>query len=204
MNYYRDITTGQSWDTLKKLSKTLDFILIGGWAVWIYTKQLKSKDIDIIVSFDGLGKLKNMFPVTKNDRLRKYEIIQGAVHIDIYVSFLSSLGFPVDLISEYSHVKDGFTVPWAEILLMTKQIAYQARRGSAKGRKDLVDIVSLSLLPEIDWTTYKHMLKKTGKEQERLLSQLNDIIRTEVDLPELSLNRHQYAKMKKAVLSELE
>ena len=54
MNYYRDIITDQSWNTLKELSKTVDCILIGGWAVWIYTKQLKSKDIDIIVSFDVL------------------------------------------------------------------------------------------------------------------------------------------------------
>lgn len=203
MNYYRDIITHQSWNTLKELSKTVDFILIGGWAVWIYTKQLKSKDIDIIVSFDELNKLKDLFPVTKNDRLRKYEIIQGSVQIDMYVPFWSSLGFPVDLMSEYSHVKDGFSVPWAEILLITKQVAYMARRGSAKGRKDLVDIVSLSLLPEIDWTKYKTMLEKTGKEQEKLLRQLKDLIGSQVDLPELSLNRHQYAKIKRRILSEL-
>lgn len=204
MNYYRDVTTDQSWNMLKNLSKTVDFILIGGWAVWIYTKQLKSKDIDIIVSFEELDKLKLRFPVTKNDRLHKYEIIQGPIQIDIYVPFWSDLGFPVDLMSTFSHVHDGFTVPPAEILLITKQNAYLARRGSAKGRKDLVDIVSLSLLPELDFTKYKTMLEKTGKEQQRLLMQLRNLISSQIDLPELSLNRHQYAKIKRDILSQLD
>lgn len=201
MNYYRDIITAQSWNTLKELSKTVYFVLIGGWAVWIYTKQLKSKDIDIIVSYDVLEKLKRAFPIAKNDRLHKYEIIQGPVQIDIYVPFWSSLGFPVDFMSTYTHVKEGFTVPWIEILLITKQVARQARKGSAKGRKDLVDIVSLCLSPELDFTTYKNMLKETGKEQEKLFVDLKDLIGSQVDLPELSLNRHQYAKIKKKLLS---
>lgn len=203
MNYYRNIITDQSWNMLTNLSKEVDFILIGGWAVWIYTKKLKSKDIDIIVSFDQLEKLKLSFPLTKNDRLRKYEIIQGSVQIDIYVPFWSDLGFPVDIIHTYSHIRDGFTVPWAEILLITKQIAYQARGGSAKGRKDMVDIVSLSLLPEISWTKYHKMLGKTGKLREKLLTQFKSLISSEIDLPELSINRHQYAKIKKRILPEI-
>jgi hypothetical protein len=40
----------------------------------LHSKALKSKDIDIIVGYDELEKLKNDFSVFKNGRLKKYEI----------------------------------------------------------------------------------------------------------------------------------
>ena len=71
MNYYRNHVTQTSWKQLQNLAQNYLFILIGGWAVWLYTNQLKSKDIDIIVEFDQLEKLKVNFPLSKNDRLKK-------------------------------------------------------------------------------------------------------------------------------------
>ena len=47
MAYYHDIVTQKSWEELKKLNKKVKFVLIGGWATYLYTKELKSKDIDI-------------------------------------------------------------------------------------------------------------------------------------------------------------
>lgn len=58
-DYYNDLITEKSWQTLQNLIKQIDFVLIGGWAVYLYTKSLKSKDIDIIVSYDSLSKLKS-------------------------------------------------------------------------------------------------------------------------------------------------
>ena len=70
MNYYRDQVTTKSWELLQQLAKKYQFILIGGWAVWLYTHQLKSKDIDLLVKFDTLEKLRYDFPLTKNERLK--------------------------------------------------------------------------------------------------------------------------------------
>ena len=52
MDYYHNLVTQESWSEILKIQKNLKFILIGGWAVYLYTKALKSKDIDIIISFD--------------------------------------------------------------------------------------------------------------------------------------------------------
>ena len=34
-NYYQDIITQKSWNLLTELQKEVDFILIGGWAVYL-------------------------------------------------------------------------------------------------------------------------------------------------------------------------
>lgn len=49
MQFYNDIITQKSFAYLQILKKKYDFILIGGWAVFLYSRSLKSKDIDIII-----------------------------------------------------------------------------------------------------------------------------------------------------------
>ena len=71
MAYYHDIITQKSWEELKILNKRIEFVIIGGWATYLYTRELKSKDIDIIVDYDNLGRLKEAYGVTKNERLKK-------------------------------------------------------------------------------------------------------------------------------------
>jgi len=73
LGFYHNLITDKSWKMLILLRKSYDFILIGGWAVYLYTKVLKSKDIDIVVGFDELERLKHDFEVSKNVRLKKYE-----------------------------------------------------------------------------------------------------------------------------------
>ena len=146
MNYYRDQVTQKSWQIVTSLSSKYQFVLIGGWAVWLYTKQLKSKDIDIVVSLDQLGKLAEDFDLLKNERLSKYEIRQEEIQIDVYASFYSHLGVPVEKIVQSAIKVDGFLVPPPEMLLNLKLVAYQGRKGSDKGRKDLVDMVRLLVM----------------------------------------------------------
>ncbi|MBU3935685.1 hypothetical protein KJ909_03355, partial [Patescibacteria group bacterium] len=71
--FYHDIITQKSWEELTKLGKTCKFVLIGGWAVYLYTKTLKSKDIDILTEYEELGNLRKIYDVAKNERLKKYE-----------------------------------------------------------------------------------------------------------------------------------
>jgi len=51
------------------------FVLIGGWAVWLYTQQLKSKDIDIVIDLPTLDALKSAYEIEKNHRLKTFQNI---------------------------------------------------------------------------------------------------------------------------------
>ena len=83
--FWHDAVTEKSFIFLQGLRKNFKFVLIGGWAVYFHTKALKSKDIDIVVGFEELAKLRQSFPLIKNDRLSKYEIKAEGFDVDIYV-----------------------------------------------------------------------------------------------------------------------
>lgn len=185
MNFYRDQVTSKSWLLLQRLARKYQFVLIGGWAVWLYTHQLKSKDIDLIVEFDQLTKLKKDFDLIKNDRLKKYEIIQDEIHIDVYVPHYSQLGAEIDKTT----IVDGFTVPSPETLIALKLVAYHSRASSPKGRKDLIDIVSLISLPQLDWA--------------KIPISVSGLLKSQTSIPELSLNSHQFSRLKKLWLKKL-
>ena len=183
MNFYRDLVTSKSWHLLQDLAREYNFVLIGGWAVWLYTKSLKSKDIDLVVEFASLDKLRQDYPLIKNDHLKKYEIIQTEIHIDIYVPHYSQLGLPAQDIIKSAAQLEGFHVPPPETLLTLKLTAYQNRVGSSKGRKDLLDIISLLLLPQLDWSQVSRSIM--------------DLLKFQTSVPELNLNPHQFSRLKK-------
>lgn len=158
--YWNESLTKASWESLQKFSKKYDFILIDGWAVYLWTKQHKSKDIDIVIDFETLGKLKQYFDVTKNDRLKKYEIQRDKFDIDIYVIYYSELGFPLEDM-DVTEI-EGFTVPILEDLVILKQNAEIDRRGSVKGKKDAVDILSMLIYSDFDYERYKSKLDEYG------------------------------------------
>lgn len=197
--YLRQITS-KSWQLLTRLHKAYDFILIGGWAVYLYTQALKSKDIDIIVDYDVLAGLQRDFSLVKNDRLRKYEIKKEEIDIDIYVPFYSDPGLPVRVIRGYTTKEKGFTVPKPEILLILKQNVYNTRQFSAKGQKDRIDIMALLNL-DLDWALYRKVLQDQDKVN--FTEELAKLIKETRQVPELDLNPHKFAKLKKSVLTNL-
>jgi hypothetical protein len=201
MEYYHDLITEKSFQILQDLRKKYQFILIGGWATFLYTKGLKSKDIDIIVEYKELEKLKNDFSVFKNERLKKYEIKIEEIDIDIYLPFYSQLGLPIEEIKNYTQSQEGFIVPWPEILLILKIYVFDQRKNSAKGQKDLLDIFSLLKSNLINWRKYREIIKKYR------LSHLNDDLKNLVSsvkpLAELNLNEQAIAKLKKKILPEI-
>ncbi len=58
MPYYQDIITSKSFKILQDLKRSYNFILIGGWAVFLHTQSLKSKDIDIVIDYAQLEKIR--------------------------------------------------------------------------------------------------------------------------------------------------
>jgi len=202
MQYYNDIITQKSFAYLQDLKRKHKFILIGGWAVYLYSKSLKSKDVDIIVDYEVLAKMKEANEVFKNERLNKYEINEGNFNVDIYVPHYSRLGVEIEEIKKFSINKEGFIVPALESLLLMKLFAWHSRRGSSKGQKDELDILSLAFLPEFDWEKYVKFAKKFnlleyGKEFIQLLKSTHSI-------KELNINEQKMSKMKKDIMSKLE
>lgn len=199
--FYHNLITEESYQLLQKLRQQFDFILIGGWAVFLYSHSLKSKDIDLILDYSELDKLKQNYEVFKNERLRKYEIKQAGVDIDIYLPHYSDLGIEIERIQESAINRQGFKVPELEMLFLLKLYAYQGRQGSLKGKKDELDILSLAFLPEFDWEKYKSLVAELNFQayHELFIALLNK----SRSIPELRLNEQKVAKLRKNILAVL-
>jgi hypothetical protein len=201
MQYYHEIITQKSFVFLQELRRQFEFVLIGGWAVFLYSHSLKSKDIDIIAGYSELAKMKEKYEVAKNERLSKYEIKTGEFDIDIYLGHYSDLGVDIADIGKNAVIKDGFLVPKLELLFLLKLFAWQNRRGSAKGQKDELDIFALAVLPEFDWNYYGQAVKKYKFEEHSRL--FVEFLKATKEIKELAINRQKMAKLRKSILEKL-
>lgn len=199
MSYYHDLVVNKSWEELKKLKKEIDFLLIGGWAVYFYTHGLKSKDIDIIIGYEQLSVLAGLYTLNKNERLKKYEAIKEEVQIDIYLPHLSDLGVAVEKLIGHEKEIEGFKVLDLDYLFSLKIYTLAQRGRSEKGRKDFLDIISLWQTGQVKAPIVKKILAdfKMAPEINNLKKFLAEANRAE----ELGLNFHFFAKIKKELLS---
>lgn len=196
MTYYHDLITEKSWLELCALRRTYDFILIGGWAVYLYTKALKSRDIDFICDYKELQKLKSHFDLLKNDRLKKYEIHRGEFDIDIYVPYFSDFVIPVEDLQLMKQTREGFYVLNPEALLVLKQKAYEDRAASIKGEKDKLDIITLVNTME-NMKKYEALLKKYRLGNYK--TALKGLFGSVREAPELGFNEYAIAKLRKKI-----
>jgi len=194
MAFYHDIITQKSWEELKALNKEIKFVLIGGWATYLYTRELKSKDIDIIINYDELGKLRDLYEVVKNDRLKKYEARRGEIQIDVYLPHYSEIGIPVDILMDSSLSLDGFRVLKKEWLICLKIYVLSIRGRTPKGEKDFLDILSLFKIGEMDISKIVEIKKNYNLEKS--FEFLSSILNERVEAEEIGLNKHQYKKLK--------
>lgn len=201
MQFYNDLITQKSFEYLQSMKKKYDFILIGGWAVYLYSKSLKSKDIDIIVDYEVLSKMKETEEVFKNERLSKYEINAGNFDVDIYLPHFSKLGIEAEEIKKYTVNEEGFTVPYLEILFLMKLFAWHNRRGSAKGQKDELDIFSLAILPEFDWKKYADFVGKFNFSE--YSKEFIHLLKSTHSISELGVNEQKMAKIRKRIMGEV-
>lgn len=201
MEYYHGLITEKSFQFLQQLKKNYQFILIGGWAVFLYARSLKSKDIDIIIDYEELGKIRAERAILKNDRLKKYELKTGEFDVDIYLPHYSELGIDIEEIKERTKTKEGFTVPLPEVLLLLKLFAWKERRGSPKGQKDELDIWSLAVLPEFNWQSYQTLVAdfNFGAYHGLFL----ELLSKTVSVKELGLNEQKFAKIKRIILEKI-
>lgn len=202
MEFYHNLITEKSWNLLQELRKNYDFVLIGGWAVFLYTRALKSKDIDIILDYSELSKAKEIHPVFKNERLKKYEIKIEEIDIDIYLPHYSDLGIDIEKIKKHTLSREGFIAPIPEILMILKLYAWQNRQGSTKGQKDELDIFSLVFLPEFDWLKFKQLLEELNLK--KYLGDFIGLLKRTREIKELGINEQKMSKTRKAILSKIQ
>lgn len=201
--FWSELVTRKSWETLVSLSKEYDFILIGGWAAYLWTGTHKSKDIDLVINYDTLNLFRSSFPLEKNERLRKYEIKMEEFDMDIYLPGYSRLSFPVEHLKEYVRNVQGIKVPCPEVLVLLKQGAEVERRGSIKGKKDLIDILTLILHSGFSVQKYKEISGKFSLEKfmDELASEV--LLFNPKDVEYLGVNLNEYAKWKREFIKEL-
>lgn len=199
--FWHDNITEKSFKTLQELKHQYDFILIGGWAIYLWSKKMKSKDIDIVINYSELGKLQEKYTLEKNTRLHKYEVKLREFDIDIYLPHFSQIGFPLENLGEYTQNLEGFKVPQIEVLLFLKLYAYSQRQNSIKGEKDKIDIISLLHSVDIDWGKFSNLCEKYNKE---LTPLIKSILKNTRKVDELGLNDSQMSRLKKEILGSLE
>ncbi len=147
---YSDAITYRSREILQKLADSLDFVLIGRWAVNFYVKTQKSTDVDIMVTADKLSYFKN-YGVEKYKGLPIYFAMVGGVRIDIMVQGVSdsALTMPISLVIEESVVVEGIRTASKELLLLLKICGYLSF-DRQKVEKDIIDVVSLLFYSNVD------------------------------------------------------
>ena len=200
MEFWNSLLTEKSWQILQEIRKKYNFILIGGWATYLWAGQQKSKDIDIVVDMKELQKLKSE-NLGKNDNLKKYEIKKQDIDIDIYVEHYSKLTIPVEDLKNYKSAVEGFNVIIPEILLILKQGAFIDRENSIKGEKDKIDIMSIILFANVDYKKYLSILKRY--KLENYIDKLISLIKGFKDYAKFDLSPREFKIKKERILKEL-
>lgn len=164
--FYADDITQQSEQLLRRLRViTPRAVVLGGWATFLYAGGQRSKDVDIGVTPAELTALQHEFGtrLTNNAHLRKYEVKEGAVDLDILVGYYSNSGIRIERLFDCTRVVDGFTVVCPEGLLLLKLCAWIDRAGRPKGDKDEVDVTSLLRQLTFDWAIYREKVALTDE-----------------------------------------
>lgn len=202
--FWNSDITEASWRGLQELNKDIDFVLIGGWATYLYSKLQKSKDIDIIIGYTALRILESKYTLNKNERLRKYEIKRDEYDIDIYLPNYSLLAIPPkDIISKYITSIEGFDLPISEALMVLKLGALSDRAKSIKGEKDSIDVLGLLFYSKLDLSILKRILSeyKLMQYMDLLKYVLNNFDKRNLNY--LNLNENSFSKLKRKYLEDI-
>jgi len=133
-------------------------VVIGGVAVFLHTlasgrKDLGSEfthDADFMVDRATLGSLRDLYQVTPNRRLHKYQVEVHDVEFDLYLESQHHLRVDYPEVAMAAVDIAGLHVAHKQHLIVLKLAAYQDRRASSHGRKDARDLTKLMVLSSTD------------------------------------------------------
>jgi len=147
-----------------------DFVLIGGWGVYLLTRYHMSRDIDFLMRDRELWKFRSYIQARggreKSPGIRTYGFVIGNIGVDVYTETKS--GLPVDIVDVFEKQRflglDGYRVLEPGRLLALKLRAAEARSQSHKGLKDRCDILSICLKNDDYLKRFKAHISETGDE----------------------------------------
>lgn len=149
----------EDWQRLKGIARDLTrrypgAVFIGGIAVYYHASVLghefqeASHDADLYLSLTGKSEIRDEYEVRRNERLNKDSLLINGEDVDLYVEHQHKLGVPYDIVFAYAQMTHGVRVARLEHLLILKLDAAKDRYASAKGDKDIRDIVKIVALLE--------------------------------------------------------
>lgn len=196
--------TERSFRQLERLSKSVDFVLIGGWAVYLYTGAQMSQDIDIVIGYESLGYFRQ-FGLKDSEGIRmKTSVVDGTV-IDLFIEEYSDrdLPFPASyLLNNYVTV-NGFKIATKEQLLLLKLWGYFSP-DEIKHRKDIIDVLSLLFYAGIDMKKVKELAKRYKIDRRKSLDALLEYLDRGRGLEEFILESGEdYSRLRKKWVSEI-
>lgn len=165
-DFYHESQTQPAEEALRTLHEIVpDAVILGDWAVFLYSQGQKSTDVDIAVDYAQLGRLKSEFgtALTKTTHLSKYVLELNKVGVDVLVMRLSDSGVPIEDCLEPIHSLAGFRVVSPEGLLALKLCAWMDRKATPKGEKDEADVIALLMSMDMDWTRYGEIAAKATR-----------------------------------------
>jgi hypothetical protein len=123
--------------------------LLGGWAVWFYNPYMKSKDIDFIVEKKHFWKFRNFIKGLGFRETSKILQKHGfsmmwkgdKIEIDVYTEKIRKWHVE-ELLQDFQKIK-GVRVLSPTNLFMLKTFTALERHGTAKGEKDMSDLLAL-------------------------------------------------------------
>lgn len=148
----------KSLDVLKRMAaaqaeKGFRICLLGGWAVWLYNPHMKSRDIDVAVGARDFWKLRD-FLLSLGFR-QTAKVLEKAgfallwegdkIEVDVYDRTVGPFAVSELVARSVKKRLDGqvVNVLSASDLFMLKAHTALERLGTAKGEKDLADVLAL-------------------------------------------------------------
>ncbi|MEM4071788.1 MAG: hypothetical protein QXL63_00385, partial [Candidatus Micrarchaeaceae archaeon] len=166
----------RSRELLNAIAGAVDFVLIGGWAVFMYTRQQMSLDLDIAIGYESLEYFRKYGIKDYKNISIKYSVIDGT-YVDLFIEDFSDreLPFPVRVILNNYTTIEGIKVVNKELLLLLKLWGY-LRADQQKIRKDILDVLALLLYGDIDLEKFKNYIEEYGIPADRSVNVLLEYI----------------------------
>lgn len=202
--FWNPENTRKSYDELLRLAKDVDLVLIGGWAVYLYTNAQRSADVDIAIGYDAIGYFRQ-FGIDEYEGIKvKYSDVRGTT-VDLFIDEYSDadLPFPVSEIRTNYITINGIKVVRREMLLLLKLWGY-FRIDETKHRKDVIDVVSLLFYAHPEIGKAKEYVSKykieARKSSDAMLEYLD---KGETMWEYITESKGEYARLKDKVKREI-
>jgi len=155
VQFWNEEQTKKSRELLNMLASSVDFVLIGDWAVYMYINQQMSLDVDLAIAYNNLEYFRK-YGINEYKGMKvKYSVVNG-VYVDLFIEDFSDkeLPVPVSTILKEYNIIEGIKVVDKELLLLLKLWGY-FRADEQKIRKDMLDVLGLMLYGDIDLKKFK-------------------------------------------------